>query len=234
MTNRAAHPGSGSAAKQAGQNLNLTLTTKAMKKSPPATLLLLGVLAACSTSVGKLQTKTLFNGRDLAGWVVMHGGEWTVENGVLVGRNGLNWSTNPENSGSWLRSEKQYGDFILELEYAINPGGNSGIFIRSALEKNPAFTGYEMQILADRGRPPSKGSAGALYDVVAAAKNMSRPAGEWNQVRVEARGRRIQIVWNGEPTIDYEADRSLQGYLGLQSHDSRSVVNFRNVRITEL
>ena len=66
------------------------------------------------------QAKLLFNGRDTAGWVVMYGGEWTVEDGVLVGRNGKDWSTNPAKSGSWLRTEKQYSDFILELDYAIN------------------------------------------------------------------------------------------------------------------
>lgn len=204
-----------------------------MKKSSLAIFLLMGALVACSTP-GSREAKTLFNGRNLAGWVVMHGGEWTVENGVLIGRNGTNWSTNPEKSGSWLSTEKQYGNFILELEYAINQGGNSGTFFRSAHEKNPAFTGYEMQVVADQGRQPTKGSAGSLYDVVPAKKNMSKPAGEWNQVKIVAEGRRAQIFWNGELTIDHETDRSLKGYLGLQNHDSKSVVKFRNIRITEL
>src|SRR5262245_34658733 len=128
--------------------------------------------------------RDLFNGRDLAGWVKMHGGGWTIEDGVLVGRNGTNWRTNPEKSGSWLRTEKEYSDFVLEFEYAINERGNSGVFIRSALEKNPAFTGHEMQIVDDHGREPRKGSTGALYDVVAASKNMSKPAGEWNKARI--------------------------------------------------
>ncbi|HXT39972.1 MAG TPA: DUF1080 domain-containing protein [Candidatus Angelobacter sp.] len=204
-----------------------------MKKSPLATLLFLGALAGCSTTGGG-QLKSLFNGRDLTGWVAMYGGEWAVEDGLLVGRNGRDWSTNPEKSGSWLRTTKQYGDFVLELDYAINDGGNSGIFIRSALEKNPAFTGHEMQILADHGRQPTKGSAGSLYDVVPARKNMSKPAGEWNHVRIETHGRRIQISWNGEQTIDYETDRLTRGYIGLQNHDTTSVVKFRNIRIQEL
>ena len=204
-----------------------------MKKSPLAVFLLLGAFVACSTT-GSREAKTFFNGRNLAGWVVTHGGEWTIEDGVLIGRNGTNWSTNPEKSGSWLSTEKQYGNFILELEYAINAGGNSGIFFRSAHEKNPAFTGYEMQVVADQGRQPTKGSAGSLYDVVPAKKNMSKPAGEWNQVKIVADGRRVQIFWNGELTIDHETDRSLKGYLGLQNHDSKSVVKFRNIRITEL
>ncbi len=205
-----------------------------MKKSFFMSILLVGLGAGCCcTSAHKLSAKSLFNGRDLTGWVAMYGGEWTIEDGILVGRNGKDWSTNPEKSGSWLRTQRQYSDFILELDYAINAGGNSGIFIRSALEKNPAFTGHEMQILADYGRPPTKGSAGSLYDVIAASKNMSKPAGEWNHVRIVTKGRRIQITWNGESSIDYETDRLTTGYIGLQNHDAKSVAKFRNIRISE-
>lgn len=180
------------------------------------------------------QTNALFNGRDFAGWVVMYGGEWTIEDGALVGKNGTNWTTNPEASGSWLRTERPYGDFVLELEYSISKGGNSGIHFRSALEKNPSFTGYEMQIVDDAGREPRKGSTGALYDVVAAKRNMSRPAGEWNHVQLKCKGHHIQVVLNGEKVVDHVGDRALRGYIGLQNHDGRSVVKFRNVRLADL
>jgi dipeptidyl aminopeptidase/acylaminoacyl peptidase len=195
--------------------------------------LVLGLTAGCSTPEPQDISHSLFNGRDLSGWVVMHGGEWTVEDGALVGRNGTNWSTDPEVSGSWLRSEQQYADFILDFEYAIQ--GNSGVFLRAASDKNPAFTGYEMQLLSDHGREPAIWSAGGLYDVVAASKNMSRPAGEWNQVRILYEGSQIQIIWNGEKVVDYlDATRSARGYIGLQNHDENSVVRFRNIRISEL
>lgn len=193
----------------------------------------LGTLVLGSSAAAKDGPETLFNGRDLTGWVVMHGGDWKVEAGELVGSHGTNWSTNPEKSGSWLRTKEQYSDFTLELEYAINQGGNSGVFIRSALEKNPAFSGHECQILADHGNPPTKHGTGSLYDVVAPTKNMAKPAGEWNQVKIVTKGRRIQITLNGEPIIDYETDRLTRGYIGLQNHDSRAVVKFRNIRITE-
>jgi len=64
---------------------------------------------------------------------------------VLVGRHGTSWTTNPEVAGSWLRSEKQYGDFILELEYAINDGGNSGQLFRCGFTRGVP-PGYEAQI----------------------------------------------------------------------------------------
>ena len=170
-------------------------------------------------------------------WTVgreLKGGEWTVEDGVLVGRNGINWTTNPEKTGSWLSTEKQYADFRLELQFMINEGGNSGVFIRSAHEKNPAFTGYEMQIHDSHGRPPSKGGPGSLYDLVAPEKNVIRRAGEWNYATITARGTRIRVEMNGEKILETDQERSLKGYIGLQNHDDHSVVRFKNIRLEVL
>jgi hypothetical protein len=205
-----------------------------MTNSHFASLLALAVSLATLAAPGQAAPRDLFNGRDLAGWVPMHGGEWLVQDGVIVGRNGTNWTTNPEKSGSWLRTEKQYSDFVLELEFAINEKGNAGIFLRSGFERNPAFTGHEMQILDDHGKEPKKFTTGALYDVVAASKNMSKPANEWNKVRITCKGRRIQINLNGEDIVDYQTDRLTRGYLGLQNHDAHAVVKFRHIRLTEL
>ncbi len=179
------------------------------------------------------RAEVLFDGKNIDKWVKMYDGEWSIENGVLIGKNGTNWSTNPEKSGSWLRTAKQYGDFVLELEFAINERGNSGIFFRSATEKNPAFTGYEMQINDDHGRKPTKGSSCGLYDVVAATQNMSKPAGEWNKVKIAAKGQHIQVWVNGEKTVDIQGERATKGYIGLQNHDAKSVVKFRNIKVTE-
>ncbi len=178
--------------------------------------------------------KPLFNGKDLAGWSLIEGGEWSVEQGVLTGRNGRNWSTDPEKTGSWLHTNEPYGDFRLELQYAINEGGNSGVFFRSALEKNPAFTGYEMQIVDFFGQAPSKQGATAIYDVAGPSKNLVRPAGQWNTVTITAIGRKIAFEMNGETVLETELDRSARGYIGLQNHDDHSVVRFRNIRIEAL
>jgi len=178
--------------------------------------------------------KPLVNGKDLDGWVVVEGGEWTVEDGVLVGRNGRNWSTNPEVTGSWLRTAKEYGDFRLELQYTISEGGNSGVFFRSAAEKNPAFTGYEMQIYDAPGSPPSKGGPSSIYDVVAPTENRVRPSGQWNTVTIIGKGKHIAIEMNGARVVDAGLDRSLRGYIGLQNHDERAVIRFRNIRLEGL
>jgi len=176
----------------------------------------------------------LFNGENLNGWTKIDGGEWSVENGVLIGRNGRNWSTNPERTGSWLSTEKQYKDFRLELQYTINERGNSGILFRSSHEKNPSFTGYEMQIHDSPGRPPSKTGPTSIYDVVAPTKNLIRPAGQWNTITILAKGPKIQFWVNGEQVLDTEQTRSMQGYIGLQNHDDRAVVKFKNIRLEEI
>jgi hypothetical protein len=198
-------------------------------------LLLLATVAASAEALAQDSPppRSLFNGTDLTGWTAMHGGGWTVEDGAIVGRNGVSWSTDPEKSGSWLRSADEFGDFVFEFEYAINEGGNSGVFIRSALEKNPAFTGHEMQILDDHGREPRVWSTGALYDVVAATENPSKPAGEWNTVKIETDGPRVRVTHNGKLVIDHQSDRRTRGFLGLQNHDDQAVVRFRNLRVIE-
>jgi len=178
--------------------------------------------------------KPLFNGENLDGWTKIEGGEWTVEDGVLIGRNGRNWSTNPEKTGSWLSTEKQYKDFRLELQYTISERGNSGILFRSSHEKNPSFTGYEMQIHDSPGRPPSKTGPTSIYDVVAPTKNLIRPSGQWNTITIVAKGPRIQFWVNGEQVLDTEQTRSMEGYIGLQNHDDRAVVKFKNIRLEEI
>lgn len=196
----------------------------------------LGLAVATTGTAAEETTATatpLFNGKDLDGWVPMHGGQWSVEDGTIVGRQGTGWSTDPATSGSWLRSRKEYADFVWEFEYAINTRGNSGVFLRSAATRNPAFTGHEMQILDDLGREPAVWSTGALYDVAAATVNPSKPAGEWNRVRIETTGPRIQIRHNGHDIVDHLSNRRTRGFLGLQNHDEHAVVRFRNLHLTE-
>jgi hypothetical protein len=180
--------------------------------------------------------KPIFNGKDLDGWTKIEGGDWTIENGVLIGRNGRDWTTNPEKTGSWLSTKKQYENFRLEFQFTVNKGGNSGVFFRSKHTKNPAFTGYEMQIHDSAGRPPSKGGPGSLYDVIAPDKNMIRPAGVWNSATITARGNKVRVEMNGEKIIDTELrlKRSAKGYIGLQNHDDKSEVRFKNIRLEEL
>lgn len=183
--------------------------------------------------------KSLFNGKDLTGWVAMGSPSWKAENGLII--------CTGQGSG-WLRSIAEYQGFILRLEFKISPRGNSGIFIRATEEGNPAFTGMEIQIMDDHGKPPVKNSTGALYAAVAPAANVSKPAGEWNEIEIACIGRRVKVTMNGQrlyavnldsPQLNAElpedqklTNRVPTGFIGLQNHGN--VVEFRNIRIKDM
>ncbi len=195
-------------------------------------VLSLGALAFCCFRAVSAQEGfvPLFNGKDLTGWHVMGSPAWKVEKGVLVCTG---------EGGGWLRSDKEYQNFVLRLEFRVSKGGNSGIFIRSALEGNPAFTGMEVQILDDHGRNPTPHTTGSIYDAVAPKKNMSKPAGEWNFVEIICSGPWVVVAMNGEEIVRVNMDehpklkgRLRKGYIGLQNHGAR--MEFRNILIKEL
>lgn len=134
---------------------------------------------------------SLFNGADLSGWVVMGKKEqWLVEGGIIKCLGG---------PGGWLRSEKPYTDFALRLEFRNKPKTNSGVFLRATEQGNPAFTGMEVQIMDDAGRPtPSKSGTGALYAAVAPAVTATKPPGEWNAYDITLKGMQLKVVLNGQ------------------------------------
>jgi len=135
----------------------------------------------------------LFNGRDLTGWLPKSAKVWKIEGGVL--------SCTGE-KGKWVWTEQQYENFTLRLEYKISPKGNSGVFIRCPLKGRWSRTGMEIQILDDHGKPPSRKSSSAVYDVRAPDKNMSKPAGKWNRTEITCKGRQLKVVINGETVHD--------------------------------
>jgi hypothetical protein len=185
----------------------------------------------------------LFNGKDLSGWAV-HDGKmdaWGAEDGLLFVKGG---------GGGWLMTEREYGDFVLRLEFKLPKGGNSGVALRAPREGNPAYAGMEIQLLDDpwyKDRENYKSGirpvqlTGAIYDVVAPSKDATKPAGEWNTMRITAKGRRITVELNGVKTVDADLDEQKahferhpgllreKGHLGLQSHDGR--VEFRNLLV---
>ncbi len=174
-------------------------------------------------------------GDTLQGWHRIEGGRWEIEDGILTGTQGRNWTTNPEISGSWLYYGKPVKDFVLEFQYMINERGNSGVLFRSKLEKNPSFSGYEMQITASQNPTPNKkGTPGAVYDFVTPTKNASRQPGQWNTVTVKGVGTNITIRMNHQEIVNATLDRASEGYIGFQNHDDRSIVKFKNVRLQQL
>ncbi len=151
--------------------------------------------------------QSLFNGKDLSGWETRDSegrkapaGTWTVEDGTLTRK-----------GHAYLWSEEEFGDFILDLEFKVSPGTNSGIILRH--KPDPTAKCYwwngllEVQILDCHGKEvPDKHDCCALYDMIAPRKNTMRKAGDWNRVTIAAKGSRIGVVLNGEEVIDVDLD----------------------------
>lgn len=171
---------------------------------------------------------------------------WTVVDGVLMPGS---------RRGTWLLSEKQYGDFILEFEIRLTELGNSGVALRAPLRGDPAFDGLELQFADFRYNTQAKPSelTGGIYRAIAPLKQVYRPT-EWNRARIELRGSHLKVAINGELVQDTDLsrydqpvqrhdgtqappirDRPRRGHLGFQ-HLSRgnAPIMIRNARIREL
>jgi hypothetical protein len=148
----------------------------------------------------------IFNGKNLDGWITGPDNAWLVKDGVLTLKR--QWD-GKEHNADYLWTEKQYGDFVLDLEFKVADDTNSGIFLRTADRANPVYTGIEMQVSNTYGRDRLSrgGTVGAIYDCLAPTKNLAKPAGQWNRCQITCQGSRIVIVLNGEKVIDMDLDR---------------------------
>ena len=200
-------------------------------------------LAWAENSLTRLERKEgfelLFDGRTLSRW---HSIKQSLDAGAWRGRKGvITW----DKGGSWLATDDTYYDFVLRLEYRTGPESNSGIFLRAGRTGNPAFSGMELQILSDAGKPAGVHSTGSLYGAVAPARSMAKPDGEWNQVEVTVLKREVTAIWNGAKILAVNLDDPLYrnaqerplserlpfGHIGLQAYSTGAPVEFRNIRI---
>ena len=171
---------------------------------------------------------------------------WRVERGILHGG---------EPRGTWLMSEAEYGDFILEYEFKLGERGNSGCALRAPLHGDPAFDGMELQMADLRYNPQAKDSelTGGLYRAVAPRRQLYRPT-EWNRYRITLKGPRLTVVLNGETIQDLNLDEQQQevhrhdgslapplkarprrGHIGFQELSRGGAhAQIRNARIKEL
>ena len=168
---------------------------------------------------------------------------WTVADGVL---------TRTGNGGDIITVD-QFGDFELTLEYNVAPGANSGVFFR-VTEDDPVMwhEAPEIQVI-DNARTDLKPAqtAGANYDLHPPARDATKPAGQWNALRILVKGNHVEQWLNGTKVVEYELGSedwktrvaaskfkefprfgtARRGHIGLQDHGDK--VAFRNIRIRE-
>lgn len=163
--------------------------------------------------------ENLFNGKDLSGWSAMNDAKFAVTNSNLRLVTGM----------GWLRSEKQYRDFVLELEWrALESGYDSGIYVRAGLEGKPwPNDGWQVNLLGAALCGLVKG-----YKTIVPAETPRMPLNQWVKLRIEVRGKKISLQVDGEPAWGYDNLDVESGYLGIQAENKS--FDFRNIRIKEL
>jgi hypothetical protein len=194
--------------------------------------------------------KLLFDGKTLAGWRGFKSetppAGWKAKDSLLV----------RESAGGDLMTVDQYGDFELRLQWKISEGGNSGIMFRVTPDGEETWhSGPEMQVLdnarhKDGANPLT--SAGSNYAVHAPIRDVTKPVGEWNDVRLVVKGAHVEQWLNGVKVVEYELwspdwekrvqaskfgeippyGKAKRGHIALQDHGD--LVWYRNIKIKPL
>ena len=167
---------------------------------------------------------------------------WTLEKGVLT-----------RLGGDYIWTEDQFGDFILDIEFKLAKGTNSGVFLRAGDIGDYVQSSIEVQI-HETTDGSKHGACGAIYDCLSPKRKMVRKPGEWNHYTITCKADRIHVVLNGEQIIDMDLslwskphenpdgtrnkfrtairDMPRIGHIGLQDHGQP--IGYRNIRIREL
>jgi hypothetical protein len=167
------------------------------------------------------QWRSLFNGKDLTGWNQKNGlARYAVEDGSIVG------ITVANTPNSFLCTNEEFGDFILELDLKVEGEMNSGIQFRSLSKEdyqNSRVHGYQMEV-----DPTERAWSGGIYDegrrdwlyipnINPEGKKAFR-IGEWNKYRIEAIGNILRTWINGIPVAHLIDDMTPKGFIALQVH----------------
>lgn len=200
----------------------------------------LAVLATVSVWSQEPKWTNLFNGRNLNGWEKLNGSaEYKVQDNSIIGISKMN------TPNTFLATKKSYGDFILEFDFKVDEGLNSGVQFRSNSLKdymNGRVHGYQFEI-----DPSARAWTGGIYDE--ARRGWLYPMnynpegqkafkmGEWNRARIEAIGSSIRTWVNGIPCADLLDNVTPSGFVALQVHSISNpelegkTVAWRNIRI---
>jgi hypothetical protein len=185
----------------------------------------------------------LFNGKDLTGWTQRGGkAKYEVKDGAVVGSTVLN------TANSFLCTSRDYGDFILELEFKVDPRLNSGVQFRSECFETPKTInaggkeikvpagrvhGYQYEIDMDPGK--NRWWAAGVYDearrgwlfpgslggdgkAVTEQGAKVSKQNDWNKLRIEAKGDTIKTFLNGELRANFKDSLTPKGFIALQVH----------------
>jgi hypothetical protein len=188
-------------------------------------------------------TRSLFNGKNLAGWQQAGPGRFVVVDGMLKTEGGM---------GLLWYSRAKIGHAKLRVVFKLNAkDADSGVFIRIPEKPTepwmPVNRGYEVEI---GDWPDDYSCTGVLYTFTKALSRPIKPMGEWNTLEITIDGPRTMVYLNNRKVTDFtEGDpvpdkhpgsidpdrgpRPDSGYIGLQNHPG-SEVYFKEVSLTPL
>ena len=171
---------------------------------------------------GKKGWVELFNGKNLSGWKKEGDAAWTVENDVLIGRQGQGGKPGD------LFTLKEYDDFELSVTWKCVWPCNSGVWFRY---KNPKIA-YQADIL-EYEKPEAY--TGTLYcpgiSELFLARNLDKTLekrDDWNHFLIRAQGDHLVIHLNKKKVADVHNKRSDRGRIGFQVHAGDE---FKNMQI---
>lgn len=186
------------------------------------------------------QWETLFNGKDLKGWKQLNGhARFEVVDGTIAGTTVL------KEPNSFLATEKDYGDFILEFEFKLDNNMNSGVQFRSESDSSymkGRVHGYQFEI-----DPSPRAWTAGIYDEARrdwlypmdynpTAKTAFKK-GLWNKCRIECIGSSIRTFINGLAAANLIDNMTAKGFIALQVHqigkpeEEGEKIYWRNIRI---
>lgn len=176
---------------------------------------------------------TLFNGKDLNGWVNIGKEKWTVEDGTIHG-------IAVTRDYGYLQTEKSYRDFQLALKFKCEGDGNSGVFFHTAFKPGTADVTQGLQFEIDCTL--MQHTAGIYGDgrgwlVWPAPENeIVVRRGEWNEYLLRVEGNRYTARLNGVPMIDFTdpKPRSFDGPIALQLHSGgKGDMRFKDIYVRD-
>jgi hypothetical protein len=216
--------------------------------------LLLLVTVAAAAPADDSEWKPLFDGKTLSGWKQRGGkAKYAVDGDEIVG------TSVPKTANSFLCTERDYGDFVLELEFKVHPKLNSGIQIRSQCfdeDREVEIAGKKYKFPAGRAHgyqveidPLERAWSGGIYDEGRRGwlndlkgNEPARKAfrqNEWNKFRIDCTGDSIKTWINDVPAADLKDGVTPKGFIALQVHGvgdnaDPMEVRWRKIRIKTL
>lgn len=190
---------------------------------------------------------SLFNGKDLSGWVKNGQEKWVVEDGAILGESTVGHY-------GYLTTEKTYSNFVLRLKFKPETDGNSGVFTRSRITGNSPKTGpdiegeqVEVDPTRNTGSIYESGGRGWIAMGTPACEHAIKPR-SWNDLEIREDGLRYITRLNGVPCVDFTdvaADSQAppgkhplgvtEGVIGLQLHTGGGVkILFKDIYLKEI